>query len=90
MKQRPDVGTQRALCFAVEAFKDLFSFKILLQEREAPDQTFLKHGFKGAICSFPSHPVSAHWGLGQLSLGFRGGSTPLQAPHEISSAPDPA
>lgn len=41
LKQRPEIGTQRALCFGVEAFKDLFSLNILLQEREARNQTFL-------------------------------------------------
>lgn len=46
LKQRPEVGTQRALCFGVEAFKDLFSLNILLQEREAKNQTLLRHKFQ--------------------------------------------
>lgn len=98
LKPRPDIGTQRALCFGAEAFKDLFSLNILLQEREAPNQTFLKLEFQVALKEqfvwFPSHPVSAQWGLGHLSLGFDGGSPPFQAHCPASlggcSVPDPA
>lgn len=79
LKQRPEVGTQRALCFGVEAFKGLFSLKILLQEREAPSQTFPKREFQVALKEdfvwFLSHPDSARWGLGHSSLGVGGGSS---------------
>lgn len=49
LMQRPEVGTQRALCFGAEAFKDLFSLNILLQEREAKNQTLLRHKFHVAL-----------------------------------------
>lgn len=79
LKQRPEVGTQRALCFGVEALKDVFSLNILLQEREAENQTFLKHEFQVALKEefvwFPSHPVSALWGLGTCPWGL------VEAPH---------
>ena len=88
LKRRPEVGTQRALSFGVEAFKDLFCLNTLLQEREAPNQTFLKHEFQVALKEqfvwFPSHPVSAQWGLGHWALGLGGGSTPFQAHRPVS------
>lgn len=81
LKRRPG-GTQSALSFGVEAFKGLFCLNILLQEREAPNQTFLKHEFQVALKEqfvwFPSHPVPAQWGLGHWALGFGGGSTPFR------------
>lgn len=97
LKRRPG-GTQSALSFGVEAFKGLFCLNILLQEREAPNQTFLKHEFQVALKEqfvwFPSHPVPAQWGLGHWALGFGGGSTPFQAHCPVSpggsSAPAPA
>lgn len=81
LKRRPEVDTQRALCFRVEALKDLFSLNILLQEREAKNQTFLKHEFQVALKEqfvwFPSHPISAQRGPRRLPLRCGEGSTPV-------------
>lgn len=86
LKWRPEVDTQRALCFGVEALKDLFSLNILLQERETQNQTFLKHEFQVALKEqfvwFPSHPVSAQWGPRRLPLRYgREGPHPSRLTH---------
>lgn len=73
LEQRPEGGTQKALCFGVAALKGLLSLNILLQERSPnPDipEARIPGGFKGAICLVSVPPCFCPVGLRHLSLGL--------------------